>query len=597
VGGAVVNATAVEQDVDQLRVIDLPADARVFVVAGPGAGKTWTLLRRSKQLAERDEIDASRILVLSFTSAVVRELRRRDREANRFASVFPETFDAFATRLLSHGDDDGWRTGSFDTRILAATQLILDGGGDETLGAIDHILVDEVQDLVGCRAEFVGALLQLHAGGFTSFGDPAQAIYEHERGRGGAALIPELLDGLADEVVQLSGNHRASGGAALTVARLRDGLLDGDGADGVAATTDALFAIDSVGTFELLPQLVPVMLGTKAVLCRDNATALVLSRALYSAGVDHRVRRATSDRPVAGWVAAVFDGRERLARAVFDARIDRLAELGLPELPDRDTGWRTLNRMDPGARGGPVRASEVGSRIAVGRVPYELYDEPAHDLVVSSIHRAKGLEFDRCVVVEWDGSQFEDPLLEARVLFVALSRARSVSMQADARPVHRAPWFRSPKASGRLTKRGFKDWQTFGIEILADDVHPTDPAGTIGFEADASEVQERLVTTVRPADPVRLVHVGEHDFGSGPGPLYVVEHVLGPIGVSGVGFTAAMRRQLGAHAPALITEVRVEGLETVKGPLATGEAAGLGRAGLWLRPRLIGLGEFSWNGR
>ena len=116
-----MNATALEPDVDQLRVVDLPAGARVFVVAGPGAGKTWTLLRRAKRLADRDEIDASRMLVLSFTRAVVRELRRRDREANTVASVFPETFDAFATRLLAHGEDDGWRTGSFDARILAAT--------------------------------------------------------------------------------------------------------------------------------------------------------------------------------------------------------------------------------------------------------------------------------------------------------------------------------------------------------------------------------------------------------------------------------------------------------------------------------------------
>ena len=358
-----------------------------------------------------------------------------------------------------------------------------------------------------------------------------------------------------------------------------------------------MLAAESVGAFELLPELVPGMRGTKAVLCRDNATALVLSRALYAAGVDHRVRRSTSDRPVAAWVAAVFDGAERLARLAFDSRIDRLGELEFPELPDLDSGWRMLNRMDPGARGGPVRASEVGSRIAVGQVPYELHDEPAHDLVVSSIHRAKGLEFSRCIVVEWDGSQSEDPLLEARILFVALSRARSESLQAEARPVHSSPWFRSPKASGRLTKRGFKDWQTFGIEVLADDVHATDPGGTIGFEADAREVQERLVTSVRPADPVRLVHIGEHDFGIGSGPLYLVEHELGPIGVTGAGLAVAMRHQLGARAPALITDVRVEGLETIKGPIATGEAARLGRAGLWLRPRLVGLGEFDWGGR
>ena len=51
------------------------------------------------------------------------------------------------------------------------------------LGAMRHILIDEVQDLVGYRAEFVLALLEATDCGFTLFGDPAQSIYGFQLGK------------------------------------------------------------------------------------------------------------------------------------------------------------------------------------------------------------------------------------------------------------------------------------------------------------------------------------------------------------------------------------------------------------------------------
>ena len=50
-----------------------------------------------------------------------------------------------------------------------------------------HVLVDEIQDLVGPRAQLVMALLRLADAGFTLFGDPAQAIYGHQAAQQGAA--------------------------------------------------------------------------------------------------------------------------------------------------------------------------------------------------------------------------------------------------------------------------------------------------------------------------------------------------------------------------------------------------------------------------
>jgi len=61
---------------EQRRIVELDVAARTIVVAGPGAGKTHTLIHRAAALVAMD-VAASAVLVLSFTNAVIGELRRR----------------------------------------------------------------------------------------------------------------------------------------------------------------------------------------------------------------------------------------------------------------------------------------------------------------------------------------------------------------------------------------------------------------------------------------------------------------------------------------------------------------------------------------
>lgn len=590
---------ALEATTGQRQAIDKPADSRTFVVAGPGAGKTWTLLQRAKILAERDDISTDSVLTLSFTRAVVGELRRRDKEMAAVTTLRPETFDSFATRLLTrHSVDERWARGGYERRIKAATALIARGLADETLDEVEHILVDEVQDLVGARAELVMTLLGRHVGGFTAFGDPAQAVYDHDAdgdGRG-PDLIGALMSGLADGLVRLEGNHRASGELADAVATVRQAILDEDVDDAAGAVADAFFDLDTLGPFDEIATLMPLLRGSKAVLCRDNATALLLSRALHEKHVDHRIRRGTSDRPVAGWVGAVLSGSMRLSQDQCARRLTELESVGYPDLPSAHDAWRLLSRLDPRARGGAVRAAEVASALAVGNVPYELNDAPEHEILISSIHRAKGLEFDTCVIPDWRHQDDVDTALETRVLFVALSRARRDCLQAGRRD-RSARWYRSKKAQGRFTKRGSEVWQTFGIEVLGGDVHALDPGGSLVIDVDAPDLQSRLVAEVRPGDEVTLEFSGLHELESAEVPIYAVRHASsGLIGITGHTFGDAMRRQLGKRFPARITDIHVDDLETVKGPSAGGDAAGLGLSGLWIRPRLLGLGDFDWKG-
>lgn len=572
----------------QAEVIALPVTARVFVLAGPGAGKTWTLLQRAEQLATRDEVRADEVLVLSFTRAVVGELRRRQSETTGIGRLFPETFDAFASRLLSRHAEVEVR-GSFDARIDHATALVESGAADETLTPIRHVFVDEVQDLVGPRARFVSAVLGRLDGGFTAFGDPAQAIYDHQRVTESDDFIGDL-GRLAEREILLDGNHRAGADLARDVEVVRERLL-AEGA--LERPSDDMFAAcETLGDFEGLAGLVSSFQGRTGVLCRDNATALALSDLLHEGAVPHRVRRSASDRPVAGWVAAAVGRSPRVARGQLDSRIEALRSGQLP-VPGPEEAWRQLQRLDRGARQQAARASVVADALRSGRVPPELTEEPDARIVISTVHRAKGLEFDNCVIVDW-ARRDEDVELDQRLLFVALSRARRFVYYAS-RPQHRTRWYREKGRGGRLFKRGRSPWQTFGIEAFGGDVHAPDPGGVFGIDLDPDELQGRLMNEVRPDDVLDLERVDDQDYGTGDLPCYAVHHESGVIGVTGVAFGTDLVRRTKGAAPARITSIRVEGMETVAGTAEASDAAGLGAAGLWLRPRLVGLGEFEWE--
>lgn len=575
----------------QRRVVEAPASSRMFVLAGPGVGKTWTLLQRAVNLRSEGRMGVGDVLVLSFTRAVVAELRARDRELEDRARIYPETFDAFASRLLrAHAVDENWCRAGFDGRIKAATRLVRDGATAPTLERVQHILLDEVQDLVGVRSEFVSALLEVHEGGVTAFGDPAQAIYEDD---GASSPFTDDVSTWADQTVLLEGCRRFGGARAARTELLRSRLIEADGlaTDGIRREFDDLL---SLGDAAVAAPTFSAPGRTSAVLCRDNVTALQLSEALHRAGVRHELRRSSSDRPASPWVAAVFGGRSSVTEDAVVSCIAELQDVDLPGVPDAVEAWRLLCRLDRAARGGAVRAAEVRSALALGRVPWELHEQPGSSLVISSIHRAKGLEFDDCMIVDW-APRPDEELAEARILFVALTRARRDTWHATFEKEGR--WCRRGDAQGRFVKCGPQSWHSFGVELRAGDVHAHDPGGTFVIERDAEEVQHLLLTAVRPGDLVDLHYSGEHDLGFGSAPTYSVVHAVhGEIGVTGADLGRALQTRLRSRRrPAAITGVRVEGLESVTGSPELAEAAGMGRSGIWLRPRLVGLGEFAWG--
>ncbi|WP_093803518.1 UvrD-helicase domain-containing protein [Streptomyces sp. Wb2n-11] len=614
---------------EQQAVVEQPWDARVLVTAGAGAGKTHTLVRRLDALMRDDEevLEAREILVLSFSRAAVRELRQRitlhAKEARR---VRVQTFDSWAYALLNSAyPDEEWSRYSFEDRIREATGAIIRGAvEDSEIGAPAHVVIDEVQDLVGDRRDMVETLLDHFQDGcgFTVVGDGAQAIFGFQvsdpdtRAAETNYFFDWLRNSYADDLIELHlpANFRANTEEARTALSLGPTLqrLSSDTAESGTAgeavhrelrerllgcpafgNLDEPFTIDSLRDFT----------GSCAILCRDNRQALALSESLFQKGVHHRMQQSLQDRPIPSWVAEVL--RRTGSSALSENRFrEILSDTRLPPSTDPALLWRSLRGAARATRG-LLDVAAVRRLVAEGRFPDDLADVEPAPLVVSTVHRAKGLEFDRVIVVE-PPTMVElrkqhthvDPAAEARALYVAMTRPRDDLFRI---PAPRTAQIRRDRAINRWYVGGWESYIRYGIEAAGRDISREHPPGTDGFEQEASSVQDYLISSVHSGDELTLRLQHGMPMAVDQSPPYTVFHDDRPVGVVSESFRQALHTTLkisknwDINWPSEIVGFRVDTLESVAGSKASGTRAGLGDHGVWVIPRMSGLGRYKWD--
>jgi superfamily I DNA/RNA helicase len=589
---------------EQRSIVELPAGTRTLVNAAAGTGKTHTLVGRMTELVERHDLSAGDdLLVLSFSRAAVAELRRRvGLLGGDTRYVGAATFDSFATRMLAAtAPDDMALRGDYDSRIRAAVRLLRQGARWDELALVRHILIDEIQDLVGPRAELVIALLTSVDCGFTLFGDPAQAIYGHQARGAQERTNVDLYAWICGhfrqslQILSLTVNHRAETPETKTIAVIGERLR--------ADTPDQRAIADQIRTALLeLPVANPTTARrilakpdgtTSAVLTRTNGEALVISRKLFEAAIRHRLQRRGEDKAVASWVGEAVLGLD--TRTTMRAVAEPLQRIAARSDTTPETLQRLLRLLDP-RRGDEIDLRRVADHVRLGDVPEELNDVVPASVVVSTIHRAKGLEFDRVLMHDpWQIGDDADPGEENRIAYVGLSRARRETWYLD---LPATKILTVDLSTRRWVRRGFgaDKWKVCEVEVLGTDVHAMHPAGAWLVDADVLDTQSYISLDVNPGDPVDLFLC--HDRGDVPTANYSILHRGRPVGVTNEGFGEALRRVLGTSSvrrwPTQINQLRVELVDTVAGHESIGRQYGTGAHGMWARVRVCGLGELSF---
>lgn len=596
---------------EQQAVVAAPIDARQIILAGAGTGKTHVLVERIRHLLERGDLAGGyELLVLSFSRAVVRELKSRIASSGA-GLVLPMTFDSFATRLLaslpSGTIPTDWRAGGYDARIAAADSALRTV--PDARGAVQeyrHVFVDEIQDLVGVRASLVSSILD-DCAGFTLLGDPAQAIYDHNLrspadGMSSTEFLRQISQRYPDARVTLfEKNFRAMSNQA-AAAEAVGSLLRTPVPDRVEirqGIADLIRDLDNVGTCSDLATAIRGSTLRIAVLCRENASAMRVSQALFESGVDHRLQREATERVLPAWLAELFAGTNRAhwSRSSLSTLAAERASSS-PTLPSSAELWEILS--------GAVRNDSLidvdvlRDRCRAGDVPDDLLAQGDDvKVVVSTIHRCKGLEFDDVFLARpyTDVEDIDDPE-ELRVLYVGLSRARHDVWRFS--PPPRAPWRKVPAFDDRWVRSSWNErWKTLGFEMRASDVSHLRPFGAGFVDSDPAGAQLYMSQHLHRGDLLQLAFSGLEG-GGDRFPVYAVSHCDRLIGETTEAFGRSLRRRLSVGGqgpkrwPGHLSGTRTDGVETVVGVESEGAAAGLGGAGLWLRPRIVGLVDVQW---
>lgn len=458
-------------DFSQDRIVALPSDARAVVVAGPGAGKTFTIQQRVARLLETG-LSPAAISVIAYSRTAVAELVGRvpviDGEV-----VDVRTLDSIAGLLATHATEDIGET-DYEGTIRQATTLIArdDRIARRWLDGRRHLIVDEAQDVVGSRREMMTTLIGALPWdcGVTVFGDPAQAIHDYrarESGHEGPAAMDAVLTASGFERYELGGNHRTSRSTLRRLARAGRGIVL-DSASGHAALSEmrGLLQETSDGPPPAPAEVRPV---AELALFRSNAAAARHAARMGEVGV--RVRLSDADIQLApAWLGCAME--------LLQGRgPDAIAEIvrSNPTLP---AAANVAEVLAVALVDGRYDAARMAEAVRAGRAPVP---EPFIGQVASTIHAAKGREaqdVELHLPGPHDGLSDAEAAEEARVLYVGATRAK--------RRLYVAP----ETGTMRVTKG--RHWRAAGTGVQVQ-LRPSDALGMTVFSRPDGPVRAQLL--------------------------------------------------------------------------------------------------------
>jgi hypothetical protein len=432
---------------EQRSIVRAPRGSRLLVIAGPGTGKTATACARIDYLIGEGDVSPTRVLFISFTRTAVAELRERtlagaiDETAARAVRI--STIDSHAWRLREgYGDGGGPKPLSYDHNLTEAVAMLESGAPDlvSALEELDHLVVDEAQDVGDLRARFLIALIRRLSpqAGVTVLADPHQAIYGSSDEEGSAAdaePVPllERIRGLKPpfEERELRTIFRTRDPSLLALLRESREHIAVASQDPHASVSGLRETLARYGEDTGKPDLDDLTGREDAlVLFHARAPALLASSYLSAALREHRLRMSGLPTIASPWIGVVLSRVEDayLGRAAFDD----VWRAAVPQEALRDvdsgTAWRALFRVAGDA--GRLHMPTLSQALARERPPVELCatEVGTRGPVISTIHASKGREADtvRVMLKPPSPGAHDDERAEAfaRVLYVAATRAR-----------------------------------------------------------------------------------------------------------------------------------------------------------------------------
>ncbi|MCM1086672.1 MAG: RecQ family ATP-dependent DNA helicase [Muribaculaceae bacterium] len=191
----------------QAEIINDDKSKSIVVAAGPGSGKTMILVHKLASLMLLEDVKHEQLLMLTFSRAAAMEFKLRlvDMIGNAAYFVEIKTFHSYCFDLLG-------KIGNLENSenvVFEATKMIQNGEVELDRITKNVLVIDEAQDMDGEEFGLVKALMERNEDmRVIAVGDDDQNIYEFRHSD--SRYMTELLSGPQAKKYELTDNYRSS---------------------------------------------------------------------------------------------------------------------------------------------------------------------------------------------------------------------------------------------------------------------------------------------------------------------------------------------------------------------------------------------------
>ena len=498
----------------QMEIINDKESRCIVVAAGPGSGKTRVLVHKLASILMLEDVKHEQLLMLTFSRTAATEFKERLAKLIGNAAMFVEikTFHSYAFDILG-------RVGNLDDSndvVSRATRMILDGEVEPSRISKSVLVIDEAQDM--CREEFelVKALMDRNEElRLIAVGDDDQNIFEF---RGSDSMYMRFLaEGPGGRFIEMTQNYRSSRDivkfANAFAQRIGNRLkktpieaVSGDkgNVEVVLHTSDVLFEPLVNHLMRLIGEG-----GTSCVLTQTNEEAAMILAMLTERGVKARLVQSLDGFRFTKLAEVKYLYKELRKKMtlpggkmlpVIQDEVWNAARDNLKRVYGRSSCLSyVLNFMSKFERTTKEKYWTDFLEFAYESSLEDFKDFSGADVIVSTIHKSKGYEFDNVYMLVKKGYQQDDA--QMRKYYVGMTRAKKGLF------IHT----NSDIFSGLDGCRYFTDKSVYSMpeEIVLQLTHKD-------VFLDFFKTRKKEILSMRSGDSLaffenRLYHIGEHD--------------------------------------------------------------------------------------
>lgn len=416
----------------QLAIITEQDAKRIVVAAGPGSGKTRVLAHKLASLLLLEDAKHEQLLMLTFSRAAVTEFKKRlfglIGNAGNFVEI--KTFHSYCFDLLG-------KVGNLEDseKILEkAVKAIKVGMVEKNRITKAVLVIDEAQDISGAEFELIQTLIENNDGiRVIAVGDDDQNIFEF---RGSSSrYLKDLLSHEDAKKFELVENYRSCKelvDLANQYVRSLDGRLK---KEPLESRNNSLGLVDFTwinSNFLYEPMVNKIIetkvSGTSCVLTYTNDQAMQISSMLQQKGLQARLIQSNEQFRLSNLIEVreflnLLDGsgsRTMISQEDWKKAVELFTQKHM-----NSANFKAVDRLiDDFCRtsGSRMFMSDLREFINESRLE-DFYSADESEILVSTIHKAKGKEFDTVYLMLQDSTFNTQEKL--RQLYVAITRAKT----------------------------------------------------------------------------------------------------------------------------------------------------------------------------